>query len=326
MRYMAVRHYALPIRGVFRIARGEKTVSNAVEVTLTEGEESGRAECIPYAHYGESVESVMEQITALRKEVEAGLSIEALQEALPPGAARNALDCAMWSLRSKLSGHAIAEYAGLPRLAPVTTAFTLSLDTPEAMANAAQRNADLPILKLKLNGRDDIARVEAVRAAAPNARLIADANESWTPQHLDTHLPRFAELGIELLEQPLPAGRDAALRGLNSPVPLAADETCRSLASLNDIVGKYSFATIKLDKTGGLTEALALITAARAAGLRIMVGSMVSSSLSVGPGLVIAQFAEFLHLDGPLLLAEDCEPGYQYHTGRLDPDPHVWPV
>ncbi|MES2184008.1 MAG: N-acetyl-D-Glu racemase DgcA [Pseudomonadota bacterium] len=316
-----------PIRGIFRISRGAKTQSDAVVVRITEDGATGLGECIPYARYGETVASVLQQLESVSGRIREGLDLDGLQQALPPGSARNALDCALWDLRSRLTGQTVADYAGLQQpLAPVTTAFTLSLDTPEAMAAVARERADLPLLKLKLGGDGDLERVRAVRAAAPRARLMADANESWSPHHLRLFLPAFAELGVELLEQPLPAGQDDTLLDYQSPVSLAADESCRDLRSLADIRRKYAIANIKLDKTGGLTEALALADAAEQAGMRVMVGCMVASSLSMAPGLVLAQRADVVHLDGPMLLAADCEPGLRYQGAVVSPDARVWSV
>jgi L-alanine-DL-glutamate epimerase-like enolase superfamily enzyme len=316
-----------PIRGVFRISRGSKTQADAVIVRITEGDMAGSGECIPYARYGESVDSVSAQIASVAGTVCEGIDLRDLQTLLPPGSARNALDCALWDLRSKLSGHSVSSFAGLnAALSPVTTAFTLSLGSPSVMANAARAHNHLPLLKLKLGGDGDLERVRAVREAAPHARLMADANESWAPHHLHLYLPEFAALGIELLEQPLPADADEALLGYESPVPLAADESCRDLNSIAGIRDKYAFANIKLDKTGGLTEAFALAEAARAAGMKVMVGCMVASSLSMAPGIVLAQQADVVHLDGPLLLAEDQEPALRYSGATLFPDKRVWSI
>jgi L-alanine-DL-glutamate epimerase-like enolase superfamily enzyme len=320
-------HRALPIRGVFRISRGSKTVAESIVVTISEGGSLGWGECVPYARYGESIESVTAQIEAARAAIEGGIDLQSLQELLPPGSARNAIDCALWDLRSRLSGHSVASFAGLDSpLGPVMTAFTLSLGEPHEMAEKAREFAHYPLLKLKLGGEGDLERVRAVRKATPRARLMADANESWQPGHLEAFLPEFARLGVELLEQPLPAGADDALLHYKSPVPLAADESCRDLTSIGDIRNKYEVANIKLDKTGGLTEGLALAEAARAAGMKIMVGCMVASSLSMAPGIVLAQSAEVVHLDGPLLLASDHDPSLSYEGAMLYPDARVWSV
>jgi L-alanine-DL-glutamate epimerase-like enolase superfamily enzyme len=312
---------------VFRISRGSKTEAHAIIVSISEDGYTGRGECIPYAHYGESVASVMAQIESIAPSIQAGLNTDELQSALPPGAARNAVDCALWDLRSRMSRVSVSAYAGLPApLVPVQTAFTISLDAPAAMAAQAHIHRHMPILKLKLGGDGDDQRVRAVREKVPTARLIADANESWSPEHLERYLPLFASLGVELLEQPLPADADACLATFTSPVPLAADESCRDARSIPAILGKYTFANIKLDKTGGLTEALRLARLARDAGLRIMVGCMVGSSLSMAPGIVLAQCADVIHLDGPLLLETDISPGLPIDGATLSPDAAVWAV
>jgi L-alanine-DL-glutamate epimerase-like enolase superfamily enzyme len=326
MRSVVCHARTYPIRGIFRISRGAKTQSDAVVVEITQNDATGRGECIPYAHYGESVTSVLEQIRAAEQAICDGIDLTGLQRLLPPGAARNAVDCALWDLRCKLTGVSAAEFAGLAQpLRPLVTAFTLSLDTPERMAAQASAHRDKPILKIKLGGEGDVDRVEAVRAAAPGARLSADANESWTAADLQM-LPELARLGVELLEQPLRASEDDALIGFRSPVPLAADESCRDRRSVASLRGKYAFANIKLDKTGGLTEALATAHEARDAGLQVMVGCMVASSLSMAPGLVVAQDADFVHLDGPMLLAADWSPSLPMHAGTIFPDAAVWSV
>jgi len=326
-RSLKVEQCKLPIRGVFRISRGSKTLAESIVVRIEEGGMVGSGECVPYGRYNENIESVTAQIRAATPAIEEGIDLQNLQRLLPPGSARNAIDCALWDLRSRLTGRTVASFAGLgDRLEPVITAFTLSLDEPQAMAEKAREFAHMPLLKLKLGGDGDLERVRAVRRAAPNARLMADANESWRPEHLNAFLPEFAELGMELLEQPLAAGADDVLAGYASPVPLAADESCRDLRSIADIRSKYAFANIKLDKTGGLTEALALADAARAADMKLMVGCMVASSLSMAPGIVLAQNANVVHLDGPLLLARDCEPTLRYEGATLFPDGKVWSI
>lgn len=327
MRTIKWEHRVFPIRGTFRISRGAKTEAHALIVTVTERGVAGRGECVPYARYGETVASVIVQFEAVAKAVRNGIGLDEIQKLLPAGSARNAIDCALWDLRSRLTGRSVANWAGLEApLLPVISAYTLSLDTPEAMAASAARQAHLPLLKLKLGGDGDLERVRAVRSAAPSARLMADANESWQIHHLDAYLPAFAELGVELLEQPLPAGQDDYLLDYSSPVPLAADESCRDLSSIAYIRNRYAVANIKFDKTGGLTEALAVARAARAADMKIMIGCMVASSLSMAPGLVIAQQAEVVHLDGPLLLAQDIDPGLPYEGARLFPSEKVWSI
>ncbi len=309
-----------PIAGVFRISRGARTQARVVVVSLSDGQHTGRGESVPYARYGESVDSVVPAIESLRPALAAGLDRLALQTALPAGAARNALDCAFWDLAAKRSGLPVWQLAGLPAAPqPLTTAYTLSLDTVAAMAAAAAANAHRPLLKLKLTGEGDVARVAAIRAAAPTSQLIVDANEAWTPDHLTRFTPALAELGVALIEQPLPAGHDDALRAYNGPVPLCADESCHDLASLAQCRGKYASVNIKLDKTGGLTEALAVLHAARAEGLGVMVGCMVGTSLAMAPALLLAQSADWVDLDGPLLLAEDRQPGLHYQGSVVAP-------
>jgi L-alanine-DL-glutamate epimerase-like enolase superfamily enzyme len=320
-RRLAVAAETWPIRGAFRIARGAKTQAHVVVAAIRDGETVGRGECVPYARYGESVESVLNEIQALRAEVENGLSREALQERLPAGAARNALDCALIDLAAKNSGRPAYELLGLVGPVPVRTAFTLSLDSPAAMGQAAARAAakGFSLLKLKIAGAGDLERVEAVRDAAPSARLIVDANEGWTRDDLATLTPHLARLGVGLIEQPLKADEDELLADFQSPVPLCADESCHTRADLPRLTGRYSHINIKLDKAGGLTEALALAREAQSQGLRLMVGCMVSTSLAMAPASLLAAMAEFTDLDGPLLLAKDRAPGMTYEGDLLYP-------
>ncbi|WP_207485989.1 N-acetyl-D-Glu racemase DgcA [Arenibaculum pallidiluteum] len=319
-RTLTVRREKFPIRGVFRISRGARTEAEVVVAEIRDDQVVGRGECVPYARYGETVDGVVAQIESLAEAVASGLDWAALQKALPPGAARNAVDCALWDLAAKLTGQPVWELAdmdGPP--GPVTTAFTLSVDTVENMAEAARAAADRPLLKLKLTGEGDVERVRAVRANAPRARLVVDANEAWSIDLLDRFAPALAELGVELIEQPLPAGADDALLGYHCPVPLGADESCHDRASLEGLRGKYQLVNVKLDKTGGLTEALALKRAAEEAGFAVMVGCMVGTSLAMAPGLLVAQGARFVDLDGPLLLARDREPGLRYDGSTVYP-------
>ena len=312
-----------PIAGRFTIARGSKTEATVVVVRLDRG--MGCGECVPYARYGETVEGVVAQIESVRPEIERGAGQARLQDLLPPGAARNALDCALWDLEAKRTGQRAWQRAGLQRLDPVKTAYTLSLDEPEAMAEAARANARRPMLKLKIGGPDDLDRVEAVRRAAPKARLILDANEALGFDNLRRLSPEFARLGVVLLEQPLGAGEDEALEGYDSSVPLCGDESLHSRAELAACARRYSAINIKLDKAGGLTEALALKREAQALGLEIMVGCMVATSLSMAPAVLVAQGARFVDLDGPLLLATDRTPGLTYVGSMIEPpSPQVW--
>jgi L-alanine-DL-glutamate epimerase-like enolase superfamily enzyme len=316
-----------PIRGEFRIARGAKTEAQVIVAQITENGATGYGECVPYPRYGETVERVAAEIQSLCAEIENGLTREALQQRMRAGAARNALDCALIDLEAKQSGRPVFELLNLSAPRPVQTAFTLSLHSPEAMgataAEAAARGYGL--LKLKIAGGDDLARVEAVRRNAPAARLIVDANEGWSRDELVVLSPALARLGVALIEQPLKAEEDEVLAGFESPVPLCADESCHTRADLPPIVGRYSHINIKLDKAGGLTEALALAREATALGLHLMVGCMVSTSLSMAPASLLAGMAEFVDLDGPLLLARDRIPAIRYEADRLYPaDPQLW--
>ncbi|QIB35410.1 N-acetyl-D-Glu racemase DgcA [Ancylobacter pratisalsi] len=313
-----------PIRGRFTIARGSKTEAVVVLAELRDGDFTGRGECVPYARYGESTEGVVAAIEAVGGALAAGLDRRALQRLMPPGAARNALDCALWDLEAKHAGRPVHALAGLPGPAPVVTAYTLSLDAPEAMAEAA-RSCGHSLLKLKLGSAGDPARLSAIRAAVPTARLIVDANEGWTPGDLAENLAACADAGVELVEQPLPAGADALLGEIERPVPVCADESVHGRDTLPQLIGRYDAINVKLDKTGGLTEALALAREARAAGLDIMVGCMVATSLAMAPALLLAPLARFVDLDGPLLLARDRTPALRYEGSLVyPPEPALW--
>ena len=322
---LTVSHERWPIAAPFVIARGAKTEAQVVLVELADGAYLGRGEATPYPRYGETVEGVMAQIEDVRAAVEAGAARGALQTLLPPGAARNALDCALWDLEAKRAGLRAWTLAGLSRLDPVKTALTISLDTPEAMAARAGEAARRPLLKLKIGGADDLDRVEAVRLAAPRTRLIVDANEALDFDALRRLAPEFARLNVSLIEQPLPVGEDAALEGYGSPVPLCADESLHTRAELEVVARLYPCVNIKLDKAGGLTEALALRAEARARGLEVMAGCMVATSLAMAPALIIAQGAAFVDLDGPLLLARDRDPGLTILGSMIAPPPlELW--
>ena len=310
-----------PIAGAFRIARGAKTEAHVITVTLARGEHAGRGEAVPYGRYGESIASVTNQINSVRDAVEAGMDRQALQSALPPGAARNAIDCALWDLEAKQAGVRAWTLAGLSRLDPVKTAYTISLDTPEKRGDAARAAAGRPMLKLKIGAADDLAKVEAVRAAAPRTRLVVDANEALDIDTLNRLAPDFARLGVKMIEQPLPVADDEALSAYTGRVPLCADESLHSRAELDRCARLYQAINIKLDKTGGLTEALALRREADARGLMIMAGCMVSTSLAMAPALLIAQGAEVVDLDGPLLLARDRDPGLAILGSMIEPPP-----
>jgi L-Ala-D/L-Glu epimerase len=316
-----------PIAGSFRIARGAKTEAVTVVVTLEDGQHEGRGECVPYARYGETVDSVLAAVADVTGPLTAaGFDRAALQQLMPAGAARNAVDCALWDMEAKQSGRPAWALAGLDSApAPVATAFTLSIDSPDAMGRAATA-AGRPILKLKLAGDGlDLERIQAVRSASPSARLIVDANEGLDLPGLARLAPACLELGVEMIEQPLPAGEDEALRGFTCPLPLGADESAHGLAGLPSLIGKYRVVNIKLDKTGGLTEALAMRAACQAAGLEIMVGCMVASSLAMAPALLLTGGARYVDLDGPLLLARDRQPGLRYQDSLVFPaDAALW--
>ena len=297
------------LREPFTISRGTRTHAEVVAVEIERGGVRGIGECLPYARYGETHESVRSQIEGLPGDI----NREDLAEALPAGAARNAVDCALWDVEAKTQGRPIHDLLGLPAPKPVTSAFTLSLDTPEAMQASAARHKDKPLLKIKLGGPGDMARLEAVRAGAPKARLILDANEGWTPEVYSELAPHLLNLGVEMVEQPLPAGADDMLLEIARPLPVCADEACHDRASLPGLKGKYDMVNIKLDKTGGLTEALALRDAARADGFQVMVGCMVGSSLGIAPAILVAQGADMVDLDAPLLLAEDRTPALEFN-------------
>ena len=310
-----------PIRGGFTISRGSKQEAVVVVATISDGAHQGRGECVSYARYGESVEGVVQAIEVCAPAIGQGLDRVGLQDLLSAGAARNAVDCALWDLEAKRSGRSVAELAGLAPLRAVETAFTISLAPPEEMAARAREAAHYPLLKLKLGGDGDEVRLVAVRQAVPNARLIADANEAWRTPNLERLLAAAKAAGIELIEQPLPAGDDALLEHVARIVPLCADESAHDRASLATIARRYDAVNIKLDKTGGLTEALATAAEARRLGLKIMVGCMVATSLAMAPALLLAQDADFVDLDGPLLLERDRVPGLSYSSGTIMPAP-----
>lgn len=324
---VAVEHW--PIAGRFTISRGAKTQAAVVVAELRAGDARGRGECVPYARYGESLDGVVAAIEAMRPAFAAGLDRAGLQGAMPPGAARNALDCALWDLAAKQAGRPVHELAGLAEPQPLVTAFTISLATPAAMADAARKAADHAVLKIKLGGDDkdggDPARIAAVRKAVPQAVLIADANEGWTDDSLPGNLGACATAGVALVEQPLPDGRDAALAAIKRPLPVCADESAHDRASLADLRGRYDAINIKLDKTGGLTEALATAEEARRLGFAVMAGCMVATSLAMAPAVLLAQGAQYVDLDGPLLLAKDRPDGLRYRDSHVfPPAPELW--
>lgn len=310
-----------PLAQVFTISRGSRTEAQVLTVQIEQDGFIGRGECVPYARYDETLESVAAEIAGLPK----ALTRDRLQEMLPAGAARNAVDCALWDLEAKRAGRPVWELAGLSPLKPEITAYTLSLDTPDNMRKQAAENAHRPLLKIKLGTADDMPRLEAVRAGAPEARIIVDANEGWSADVYADLAPHLVRLGVALVEQPLPAGEDAALIGMERPVPVCADESCHDRSSLPKLRGKYDVVNIKLDKTGGLTEALKLRSAALAEGYGVMVGCMVGSSLAMAPATLVAQGAVITDLDGPLLLAEDRDNALKFDAAGVHPPvPALW--
>ena len=325
MASLQVRVETWPIAGAFVISRGARTETRVVVVEICDGAASGRGESTPNARYGETPEGVVGQIEAVRPAIEAGLDRELLQGLMAHGAARNAIDLALWDLEAKRAGQRAWTLAGLARLDPVKTALTISLAEPQVMAGHARANSRRPMLKLKIGGAHDLERVEAVRRAAPRTRLIVDANEALDFDTLRRLAPELAALDVKLLEQPLPAAEDVQLEGWPSPILLCADESLHTRAELAACARRYGCVNIKLDKAGGLTEALALKQQARAMGLEVMVGCMVSTSLGIAPALIPAQGLTFVDLDAPLLLARDREPGVAITGSMLEPPPvELW--
>ena len=308
-----------PIAGSFAISRGTKTEAVTVVAELTDGIALGRGECVPYARYGESVDSVVAQIEAMRPHLNTGIDRHGLQRAMPPGAARNALDCALWDLEAKRANRPVHEVAELPTPRALTTAYTISLAAPDAMARAAEEAAGRSLLKIKLGAEGDSARIAAVRAAAPQATLIVDANEGWNEANVLANFAACADAGVVLIEQPLPEGKDQALAHIRRLIPVCADESVHDRPSLSELAGKYDAVNVKLDKAGGLTEALAMVVEAQARGFTIMVGCMVATSLAMAPAVLIAQQARFVDLDGPLLLSRDRPNGLRYADSMVFP-------
>lgn len=319
----AIEHF--PITGSFTISRGSKTTASVVTCRISEDGFAGIGECVPYGRYGETIDSVIAEIEAIRPEIEAGLGRNGLLTAMKAGAARNAVDCALWDLEAKTSGKHVFAIASLAEPQPLMTAYTISLGEPEAMATQAAQHAHRALLKVKVGTADDASRIRAVRAAAPDSAIILDANEGWTEANLAHHFAVCAESGVALIEQPLPAGRDGLLASVFRPVPVCADESVHKTEDLPKLAGLYDAVNIKLDKTGGLTEALRMRAAARALNLKIMVGCMVGTSLGMAPAVLLAQGAEFVDLDGPLLLARDRDPGLRYEASLVFPPlPALW--
>jgi L-alanine-DL-glutamate epimerase-like enolase superfamily enzyme len=313
-----------PLKNVFRISRGERSEAQVVVVTVSDDQHTGRGEADPIKRYNQTTASVLEQIKSIM--AEDNLDRHRLQRILPAGATRNALDCALWDLEAKKCGKRVWELANVAMKEEVETSFTISLDSADKMAAMAKANASAPILKLKLNGDDvDLARVEAVRGAAPAARLLIDANESWSPEHYRKVVPALKNLGVELIEQPFPANADEILETLDHPIPVCADESCHTSEDLPRLANRYEMINVKLDKTGGLTEALRLCERAREAGFKLLIGCMVGTSLSMAPGRVLASVADYVDLDGPLLLARDRESSLPYNNGRIGiPPRELW--
>jgi L-alanine-DL-glutamate epimerase-like enolase superfamily enzyme len=310
-----------PLARTFTISRGSKTEARVITVTITRHGITGRGESVPYARYGETPETVLAQVATLPE----GLTRAALQDTLPPGAARNAVDCALWDWEAKSAGTRVWHLAGLPTPKPRITAFTLSLDSAQAMRAQAQENAHRLVLKIKLGTPDDMPRLEAVRAGAPKSTILIDANEGWTPEIYTDLAPHLLRLGVALVEQPLPAGSDDLLAEIPHPIPICADESAHDRHSLAALRGKYDMVNLKLDKTGGLTEALLMVQEARAANLPLMVGCMVGTSLAMAPAILPAQHAAFTDLDGPLLLARDRPHPLRYDAeGVYPPDAALW--
>jgi L-Ala-D/L-Glu epimerase len=323
---LSVRIERWPLAGAFTISRGSKTEAVVVVAELSDGTHRGRGESVPYARYGETADGIVAAIEAVRPALQQGLDRPALQQAMRSGAARNALDCAYWDVNAKAAGRRAHELAGLGLPAPLITAYTISLGTPAAMAEAAERAALRPLLKVKLGGGDDDrTRIAAVRRAAPLAEIIVDVNEGWRADDLARNLAACADAGVTLVEQPLPEGGDEVLARIKRTIPVCADESVHDRASLDALAGKYDAVNVKLDKAGGLTEALALAGAAEQRGLAVMVGCMVATSLAMAPAMLVAQRARVVDLDGPLLLAKDRPEGLRYDGSLVyPPEPALW--
>ncbi len=304
-----------PLADAFSISRGTKTSAEVVRVEVSDGEFSGQGECVPYARYGESVETVRDLISDLPNDIDR----TGLQNALPAGAARNAVDCAFWDLEAKRTGKRVWQLAGLKQPKQLKTAYTIALDTPDKMQAAAEKQAFRPLLKTKLGTPEDIDRLEAVRNGAPLADIIVDANEGWKPKELQALMPTLNRVGVKLIEQPLPECNDEALLSADFEIPLCADESCHTLEGLDELAAKYQFVNVKLDKTGGLTEAMKVVDRARQLGLGIFIGCMVGTSLGIAPATLLAQSADYVDLDGPLLLSQDRPYGLLYDGSDVYP-------
>ncbi len=321
---LKIIHERYPIAGKFTISRGSKTEAAVVVCVIGDGIHEGRGECVPYARYGETIESVSGQIEAVRTAIEKGASRHELQKLMPAGAARNAVDCALWDLEAKQSGKRVADMLG-GSAAALETAITVSLGTPEEMAQSTAKVAHYPLIKVKMGGENDIERIHAVAKAAPGSRIIIDANEGWTDANIEENMKAAAESGVILIEQPLPAGKDEILSRIERPVIICADESAHTSEGLEELARRYDAVNIKLDKTGGLTEGLVMRDKAIDLGLKIMVGCMVGTSLGMAPAVLLAQKATVVDLDGPLLLARDREPGLHYDGALVyPPEPSLW--
>ncbi|KAA0972607.1 dipeptide epimerase [Aureimonas fodinaquatilis] len=324
-RRLSVTVERFPLISAFTISRGSKTEAVVVKVSISDEYGSGHGECVPYSRYGETVESVVQSIELMRTGIESGASRRSLAQDMAAGAARNALDCALWDLEAKSNGTNIEQLLGVLPARPVDTAYTISLDTPAAMAANASKMAHRTVLKIKVGGENDADRMRAVRAAARNTRLIIDANEGWTPDNIRQNMRAAAAIHASLVEQPLPAGQDDLLARIPHPVPICADESVHQTRDLDKLCGRYDYVNLKLDKTGGLTEGLEFMTYARKLGFGVMVGCMVGTSLAMAPALILAQDADFVDLDGPLLLAKDRPNGLFYGPSTVSPpEPALW--
>lgn len=321
---LKIIHERYPIAGKFTISRGSKTEAAVIVCEIGHNGLLGRGECVPYARYGESIESVSEQIEAVRSAIESGATRQDIQTLMPAGAARNAVDCGLWDLEAKLSGKSVADTLGTPTRA-LETAITVSLGTPEEMAESTAKVAHYPLIKVKMGGDNDIERIHAVANAAPNSRIIIDANEGWTEDNIEENMAAAAKAGVVLIEQPLPAGKDDILSRIERPVIICADESVHTSVGLEDLAKRYDAVNIKLDKAGGLTEGLIMREKATSLGLQIMVGCMVGTSLGMAPAVLLAQKADVVDLDGPLLLAHDRDPGLRYDGALVyPPEATVW--
>ncbi len=325
MTKLTVRAESFPLERPFAISRGVKTAADVVVVEIEDGDARGWAECVPYPRYDETVDGVIAEIECFRNLIESGADLAAVNKAMEAGAARNAVDCALWDLRAKREDTTVAVLCGISDAVPQVTAETIGIGTPDEMGERAADLAASPLLKIKLNAEDIEKRLDAIRAGAPNARLIVDPNEGWSVDLLAEKLRYLADIGVEMLEQPVAADRDGGLAALASPVPICADESVHTAADLESLRPKYDMVNIKLDKTGGLSEALCLKDKALGLGFEIMVGCMVGSSLAMAPAVLVAQDAKIVDLDGPLLLKEDRVPGLQFSAGRIyPPEPELW--